>query len=71
MYLDFRLEVMVIGVPRNGSGRPMEDGLGLELGTSAALGLEKMTRQQFAISKLNKSKCKFFFLKKVNFKMQF
>lgn len=48
----------MIGVPRNGSGRPMEDGLGLELGTSAALGLEKMTRQQFAISKLNKSKCK-------------
>lgn len=64
MYLDFRLEVMVIGVPRNGSGRPMEDGLGLEPGTSAALGLEKMTRQQFAISKLNKSKCKFFFFKK-------
>lgn len=49
----------------------MEDGLGLELGTSAALGLEKMTRQQFAISKLNKSKCKFFKKKKVNFKMQF
>lgn len=55
----------MIGVPRNGSGRPMEDGLGLELGTSAALGLEKMTRQQFAISKLNKSKCKFFFKKKL------
>lgn len=54
----------MIGVPRNGSGRPMEDGLELELGTSAALGLEKMTRQQFAISKLNKSKCKFFFKKK-------
>lgn len=54
----------MIGVPRNGSGRPMEDGLGLELGTSAALGLEKMTRQQFAISKLNKSKCKFFFFLK-------
>lgn len=54
----------MIGVPRNGSGRPMEDGLGLEPGTSAALGLEKMTRQQFAISKLNKSKCKFFFFKK-------
>ena len=27
-YLDFRLEVMVMGVPRKGSGKDREDGLG-------------------------------------------
>ena len=52
-YLDLRLNVMVIGVPRNGSGRAKEEGFGLW--TSVDLGLaEKKLKRVRNLS--NKSK---------------
>lgn len=52
-YLDFRLEIMVIGVPRKGSGSAKEEGLGFW--TSAALGLAETNWKKLGINQINKN----------------
>lgn len=47
-YLDFRLDFMVIGVPRKGYGKAREDGLELGLWTSAVVRLAKINWRSLA-----------------------